>query len=452
MVGSSPHAAATIAMMASAATKRIRNFGMRSPSLPETRGNAPPRTGATIGGRGRAGNAVTGGRSIAPPGASASPPLATHPRAAVPGDPRTVWFEGVGARDPLDVGCIAERGRHVGPQVVARDVGHDRREETAGVVRLDGERTRRCPALRLHVVDEPLKDRIERQGHVHARADREHVDRGCGERQALVGLDPRGPDDDRRQAVGARPQDGFRTRRSPGPREDGAARIRRPDLRVARRSGELLRRRQQGPARRQAVSGQADRRALRGDVGGGQEQDRLPCRIDDEREPQAVPGRGGTPRRRQRDHGQPVRGQEVDRAVRGRGPGGDDRGDDAAVLDQALQRGRHVGTAQTDVDRLDLDRSPVRCAASSSPASAGAVTSSASGGDPSNRKATVGTSVADGARVPSAHAGRTSARSITRPARTTGSPRPSARYPRPARPGWRNRQTRGSQKPVGFGP
>ena len=71
---------------------------------------------------------------------------------------------------------------------------------------------------------------------------------------------------------------------------------------------------------------------------------------------------------------------------------------------------------------------PVRCAASSRPASAGAVTSSASGGDPSNRKATVGTSVADGARVPSAHAGRASARSVTRPARTDR----FARVPRPA--------------------
>ena len=87
------------------------------------------------------------------------------------------------------------------------------------------------------------------------------------ERQTVVGLEPRGTDDDRRETVRARPEDDRRC--SPGPREDRTARVRRLDLRLARSSGELLRRREQGPARRQAVSGQADRRAFRGDVGGG---------------------------------------------------------------------------------------------------------------------------------------------------------------------------------------
>ena len=329
---------------------------------------------------------------------------------------------------------------------------NDRREETAGVVRLDGEGTRRCPALRLHVMHEPLEDRVERQGHVRARADREHVDRGRGERQALVGLDPRCPHDDRRRAVGARLEDGLGARRSPGPREDRAVRVRRPDLGVARRSGELLRRREQGPARRQAVSGQADRRALRGDVGGGQEQDRLPCRIDDQREPQAVSCGGGTPRRRQRDHGQPVRGQELDRAVRRRGPGGDDRGDDAAVLDQVLQRGGHVRGGEAEIEGLDLDRAgPMRGELQPRERGGGhelrirrgSVEQEGDGGEIGHRRGTGAVRTrGEGEREQRHQAG----------ADRTVRPRLAARYPRPARPGWRNRQTRGSQKPVGFGP
>ena len=232
-------------------------------------------------------------------------------------------------------------------------------------------------------------------------------------------------------------EDDRRSRRSPGPREDRAAPVGRQDLRVTRRSGELFRRREQGPARREAVSGQADRRALRSDVGGGQEQDRLPCPIGDEREPQAVPFRGRTPRPRQRHDGEPVGGQEVDRTARRCGPGGDHRGDDAAVLDQVLQRGGHVARIETEVHRLDLDRpGPMRGELQPRERRCGhelgirrrSVEEESDGGD-------VGSPTRS--TDPSEQAGTARARRTTRPARMLRSARPlrPATLDRPGRDG-----------------
>ena len=292
------------------------------------------------------------------------------------------------------------------------------------------------------------------EGHVRTRADREHVDRGRGERQAVVGLDPRGTDDDRRQTVG-RETGG----RSPHPalprstRGPGSPCPAGQDLRVARRSGELLRRREQGPARREAVSGQADRRALRSDVGGGQEQDRLPCPIGRRTRATGRPPRAGGPHAHDSvTTGSPWAARRSIAPLGRRGPRGDRPRRRRRGPRPGLQRGRHVPRIETEVHRLDLDRpGPMRGELQPGEGRRGhelgirrrSVEEERDGGDVGLRRGASSIRTGRDGEGEEDHQARADA-----PIRSA----PAARYARPARPGWRNRQTRGSQKPVGFGP
>ena len=184
-------------------------------------------------------------------------------------------------------------------------------------------------------------------------------------------------------------------------------------------STELRGRREQRPARDVVVAGEAERRAVGRASAPPTAGSPPPAPVRHEREPEPAPLARRPPGPRQRHDGHASAASSSIAPCGRRGPRGDDRGDDAAVLPQALERGHHLVAARGRRSPARSRRRRPRAPRAPSPARAGDVTSSASDGDPSKRNAMVGRVVGRRARRRSVHATVTSDAGVrATPART----------------------------------